>query len=216
MSGLRARNAAPAITDRAAFPVHRNRTVVIAVAEYRRVIVVELLQAEVADDATVVDAIVDVVNRAYTTAETELWRRPLPRTDAHETRTAIANREVAVARLDDAIVGSLFVRLLDRETGWFGALGVDPGFGGRGIGGRLVDFAEQRARAAGAHTMQLELLVPERSIAHTDRLASWYSALGYREVASRDLAELDPTCIDDALVEIRVSVMRKPLAQAAR
>ena len=86
-------------------------------------------------------------------------------------------------------------------------------FGGRGIGGRLVEFAEQRALAAGARTMQLELLVPDPSRSHhTDRLAAWYSALGYRETDSRELAELDPTCIDDALVEIRVSVMRKPLA----
>jgi GNAT superfamily N-acetyltransferase len=182
------------------------------VAEYRRVIVVELLPAEAADDVAVVDSIVDVVNRAYTTAEAELWRRPLPRTDADETRTAIANGEVAVARLDGAIVGSLFVRLLDVDTGWFGALGVDPTFGGRGIGGRLVEYAEQRALAAGARTMQLELLVPARPIAHTDRLEAWYSALGYRETESRELAELDPTCIDDALVEIRVSVMRKSLA----
>jgi GNAT superfamily N-acetyltransferase len=185
------------------------------VAEYRRVIAIELLPAEATDDPTVVDTIVDVVNRAYTTAETELWRRPLPRTDAREVRTAIGNGEVAVARLDGTIVGALFVRMLDRETGWFGAMGVDPEFGGRGIGGRMVEFAEQRARSGGARAMQLEMLVPARSIAHTDRLAAWYSALGYRETESRELAELDPTCIDDALVEIRVSVMRKTLAQSA-
>ncbi|HEX6658591.1 MAG TPA: GNAT family N-acetyltransferase [Ilumatobacter sp.] len=181
-------------------------------AEYRRVIAIELLPAEAADDPTVVDTVVDVVNRAYTTAESELWRRPLPRTNADETRTAIANEEVAVARLEGAIVGSLFVRLLDADTGWFGALGVDPAFDGHGIGGRLVEFAEHRALGAGAGTMQLELLVPIQSIAHTDRLAAWYSALGYRETDSRELAELDPTCIEDALVEIRVSVMRKSLA----
>jgi GNAT superfamily N-acetyltransferase len=181
------------------------------VAEYRRVIAIELLPAEAADDTSVVETIVDVVNRAYTTAETELWRRPLPRTDADETRTAIANGEVAVARIDGAIVGSLFVRLLDADTGWFGALGVDPVFGGHGIGGLLVEYAEQRAFAAGARMMQLELLVPIQSIAHTDRLAAWYAALGYRETESRELAELDPTCIDDALVEIRVSVMCKSL-----
>jgi hypothetical protein len=109
MSGRRSRRAAPAITDRAAFPVHRNRTDVIAVAEYRRVIALELLPAVAADDPTVVDTIVDVVNRAYMTAETELWRRPLPRTDSEQTRRAIASGEVAVARLDGAIVGSLLV-----------------------------------------------------------------------------------------------------------
>ena len=181
-------------------------------AEYRRVIAIDLLPAEAADDPRLVDTVVEVINRAYTTAEVGLWRRPLPRTDSGEVRTAISAGEVAAAQLDGAIVGALFVRLLDPETGWFGAMGVDPDFGGRGIGGRLVAFAEQRAAAAGARSMQLEMLVPARSIAHTDRLAAWYSTLGYREVGSRELAELDPSSVDDALVEIRVSVMRKPLA----
>jgi GNAT superfamily N-acetyltransferase len=182
------------------------------VAEYRRVIAVELLLPEAADDTTVVDTIVDVVNRAYTTAEFELWRRPLPRTDADETRAAIVNDEVAVARLDDVVVGSLFVRLLDPDTGWFGAMGVDPAFGGRGIASRLVAFAEQRARNAGANVMQIEVLVPARPVAHIERLLAWYSRLGYREFDSRELAELDPSSVEDALVEIRVAVMRKRLA----
>jgi len=182
------------------------------VAEYRRVIAIELLPVVASDDPGIVDTVVDVVNRAYTTAEVELWRRPLPRTNAGEVRTAIADGEVAVARLDGAIVGALFVRLLDSETGWFGAMGVDPEFGGRGIGGRLVAFAEQHAKAGGARSMQLEVLVPAGSIAHAERLAAWYSTLGYREVDSRQLADLDPSSVDDALVAIRVSVMRKPFA----
>jgi predicted FMN-binding regulatory protein PaiB len=73
------------------------------------VIALELLPAVAADDPTVVDTIVDVVNRAYMTAETELWRRPLPRTDSEQTLRAIVSGEVAVARLDGAIVGSLLV-----------------------------------------------------------------------------------------------------------
>ena len=180
-------------------------------AEYRRVIEISLLPAEAESDRAVVDTIVDVVNRAYTTAEAGLWRRPLPRTDNDEVRDQIANGAVVAARLDGAIVGSLFVRLLDPETGWFGAMGVDPAYGGQGIGGRLVEFAERQARSAGASTMQLELLVPAQSNAHTDRLAAWYGGLGYREVDSRDLAAFDPASVADALVEIRVSVMRKQL-----
>ena len=108
----------------------------------------------------------------------------MPRTDSGEVRTAISAGEVAAAQLDGAIVGALFVRLLDPETGWFGAMGVDPEFGGRGIGGRLVAFAEQRAAAAGARSMQLEMLVPARSIAHSLTGARRSSASGSRP--SRD------------------------------
>jgi len=184
----------------------------VAVPEFGVVIDVELLPADAADVPAVVGTVVDVVNLAYTTAEVELWRRPLPRTNQDEVRAAITAGETAVATLHGVIVGSLFVRLLDPDTGWFGALGVDPAVGGRGIGGRLVAFAEQRARAAGASEMQIEVLLPATYVAHSARLIDWYTALGYREVESRGLAEFDPSSVDDALVDIRVAVMRRPLA----
>jgi GNAT superfamily N-acetyltransferase len=176
------------------------------------VIDVELLNQDAADDTDLVDTVVRVVNRAYTTAEAQLWRRPLPRTNADEVRAAIRVGETAVARLDGVIVGSLFVRMLDADTGWFGALGVDPTVGGRGIGGRLVAFAERRAITLGASEMQIEVLLPTTAAAYSERLSGWYGLLGYRPVSSRELVDFDPDSVADALVDIRVVTMRKRLS----
>jgi GNAT superfamily N-acetyltransferase len=175
---------------------------------------VSLLDAGSADDANTVDQLVALVNRAYSEAERGIWTRDLDRTNPAEVATTISRRELAAATLDGRLVGSVFTRLLDDRTGWFGALAVDPGFGGRGVGRRLVEFCEQHALAGGAHAMQLELLVPDRPHAHTDRLAGWYTGLGYRHVEDRDLAELDPDSVAYAVVPIHVSVMRKSLDDA--
>jgi GNAT superfamily N-acetyltransferase len=98
------------------------------------------------------------------------------------------------------------------ETGWFGALAVSGSDGGRGVGSALVALAERRARSGGATTMQMELLGPEATHAHTDRLAAWYRRLGYREIERRDLADVDPAAVPFLAVPLAVAVMEKRLA----
>jgi GNAT superfamily N-acetyltransferase len=172
---------------------------------------VSLLAAGDADDAELVAALVGLVNRAYSEAERGIWTRDLDRTTPDEVATMISRRQLAASTLDGRLVGSVFTRLLDDRIGWFGALAVDPEFGGRGLGRHLVEFCEHHARRGGAHIMQLELLIPDRPHPHTDRLAAWYAGLGYRHVEDLDLAELDPDSVAYAVVPIGVSVMRKPL-----
>lgn len=173
---------------------------------------VELLPRCASGDRALVDEVVAVVNDAYVVAEEGLWRPGLTRTDPRQTAEAIERHEVAVAWLDDEVVGSVSSRLLDEQTGWFGALAARVDRGGRGIGRRLVTFAEDRMRAAGATTMQLELIVPSIPHPHTDRLARWYRSLGYRDIEHRTLAELDPPAVEYLLAPCTVAVMHKSLA----
>ena len=172
---------------------------------------VALLSAPDADRDTVA-TVVAIVNRAYDEAERGMWLAPIERTTAEDVATEVARQSVAVARSDGRLVGSVFTRLLDPATGWFGALGVDPDLGGQGIGAALVAFAEAEARANGASAMQLELLVPEGGHPHTDRLAAWYRRLGYRETSIVDLAEIDPASVPLLAGPCAVSIMRRPLA----
>jgi GNAT superfamily N-acetyltransferase len=109
-------------------------------------------------------------------------------------------------------VGSVQTRAIDGETAWFGGLAVEPARAGRGIGGALVRFAENRARTAGARTMELELLVPLDGHPHKELLAAWHGRLGYREVDCRALADEYPEVIPFLAVPAEISVMRKPLA----
>jgi GNAT superfamily N-acetyltransferase len=184
---------------------------------------IELVSPAKADDADAVDALVALVNRAYSTAERGLWDRDLPRTTADEVTSRITAGGLVAARLDGddgrvglgdggtAFVGAVFTSLIDPRTGWFGALSVTPECAGRGLGRQLVEYVEHRARVAGAATMQLELLVPADPHPHTSRLARWYAALGYRQVDELDLADLDPGSVIHAFSPIRVAVMQRPL-----
>jgi ribosomal protein S18 acetylase RimI-like enzyme len=172
---------------------------------------IEVLPAAAAEDAAVVAEVGELVNRAYQVAEQGLWTDGVARTTPTETADAVALEELAVVRDEGRLVGSIRTRQIDSETGWFGALAVDPAHGGHGIGGKLVRFAEDRAMSAGARMMQLELLVPREAHAHTQRLAAWYRRLGYRETERRDLAEVEPTAVPFLAAPLNVMVMRKPL-----
>jgi ribosomal protein S18 acetylase RimI-like enzyme len=156
---------------------------------------VRWLTAADADDPAVVARVVEVVNRAYALAEIDLWTKDIPRTDPDETARAIRDGQTAVAKTNGAIVGAIRARAIDARTWWFGALGVDPAYGGHGVGRALVDFVEDQAAASGARTMRLEVLAAEPPLEHLDRLARWYERRGYREVGRRRVAEAHP---DDA------------------
>ena len=173
---------------------------------------IEMLLPVAADDPELVADISALVNRAYEFAEEGLWHGGVARTTLPETYDAITAGEVVVARDDGRLVGSIRTRQLDSETGWFGVLAVDQTQGRRGIGGRLVAFAESRAMLAGASRMQLELLVPGQAHEHTDRLATWYGRLGYQETERRDLADVEPSAVSFLAIPCDVAVMRKQLA----
>ena len=172
---------------------------------------IDMLPAAAAEDAAVVAEVSALVNRAYQVAEQGLWTDGVARMTPTEAADAVVLGEMAVARKQGRLVGSIRTRQIDSETGWFGALAVDPAHGGHGIGGMLVGFAEGRAMSAGARTMQLELLVPLEAHAHTERLAAWYGRLGYRETERRDLAEVEPAAVPFLAVPLEVTVMRKRL-----
>ena len=172
---------------------------------------IAMLPAAAAEDVAVVAEVSALVNRAYQVAEQGLWTDGVARTTLSETADAVTLGELAVAREQGRLVGSVRTRQIDCETGWFGALAVDPAHGGHGIGAKLVGFAEGRAMSADARTMQLELLVPLKVHAHTERLAAWYRRLGYRETERLHLMEVEPTAVPFLAVPLEVTVMRKQL-----
>jgi GNAT superfamily N-acetyltransferase len=144
---------------------------------------VELLPASAGNDAALVDEITDLINRVYAEAEAGLWVEGAARTSAAELAGHIRAGQIAVARMDGQIVGSVRIQRLATGEGEFGALVSAPERRGLGIGGKLITFAERECRRHGATVMQLELLVP-RTWSHPTKefLAQWYTRLGYRKV----------------------------------
>jgi ribosomal protein S18 acetylase RimI-like enzyme len=132
-------------------------------------------------------AVTRLINAAYDAGETGIWQPGWTRTSQAETQELIAAGEIAVARTEDEVVGSVRVRKLDDETAELAMLSVDPQAFGTGAGRALLTFAEQHH---GTAFMQLELLVP-RGAPHPqkERLHAWYSRLGYRQISAREFDE---------------------------
>lgn len=169
-----------------------------------------MLAPDAGDDA--VAEVTDLVNRVYAAAEEGLWRDGALRTTAAETRDFIRGSEIAVARLDGPIVGSVRVQLLGAGVGEFGMLAADPGHRGAGIGRDLVRFAEQRSHERGCETMQLELLVP-RTWTHPAKkfLHGWYTRLGYRVVRTGSIDEQYPALAPQLATPCDYVIYHKPL-----
>jgi GNAT superfamily N-acetyltransferase len=154
---------------------------------------VALLAAAAAADADLVAQLTDLVNRVYATAEAGLWVDGATRTTPAEMAQLIAAGEIALARVDGDVVGSVRLRHLDSGAGELGMLVADPDRRNEGIGRDLVRFAEGLTRQRGLAVMQLELLVPREWTHPTKELLhAWYTRIGYRPVRTGCIDESHP------------------------
>lgn len=171
---------------------------------------IELLARDAGDGA--VAEVTDLVNRVYAVAEEGLWRDGAARTTPAETEAYIRGGEIAVARLDGRIVGSVRIQQLGGGVGEFGMLTADPDHRGVGIGRRLVEYAEQRSRGHGFDTMQLELLVP-KTWTHPVKqfLHDWYTRIGYRVFRTGSLDEQYPALAPQLATPCDYVIYRKKL-----
>jgi len=145
-----------------------------------------------AEDAELIARVTDVVNRAYSQAEADLWTKDIPRTVDADTAVRVRRGATVVARSDAAIIGAVRSRALDPATWWLGALGVDPSHAGLGVGSALVCFVEDHASAAGARAMRLDVLEADPPLEHLMRLTAWYEHRGYREIGRARVADRYP------------------------
>jgi len=137
--------------------------------------------------------IADLTHEVFAVAEDGLWVAGATRTTVDELAELTRAGEMAIARLDGAVVGSVRVQRLDDATGEFGMLAADPARRGLGVGTELVAFAERICRSDGVRVMQLELLVP-RDWTHPSKefLAQWYTRLGYGVARTGTIDEAYP------------------------
>ena len=144
---------------------------------------IRLEPASAAEDTVLINKLVALVNRVYAVAEDGLWADGTPRTTPAEMSELLAAEQVAVARVQDRIVGAVRIQPMGSGAGEFGMLVADPAHRGTGIGRELVRFAERWTREQGRDTVQLEVLTP-RNWSHPSKefLKAWYTRIGYRPV----------------------------------
>jgi GNAT superfamily N-acetyltransferase len=154
---------------------------------------IEMLGAEDSRDPRLVGQLADLINRVYAVAEAGLWIDGATRTTANEMAELIAAGEIAVARGDGEIVGSVRIRDVADDASEFGMLVAAFEQRRTGVGRALVEFAERRTRERGRRAMQLELLVP-REWQHPSKefLKKWYGRIGYRLIRTGGMADAYP------------------------
>jgi GNAT superfamily N-acetyltransferase len=153
-----------------------------------------------------------LINRVYDAAESGMWKRQGVRTTPDRVRELLKNKRLILAELDDEIVGSVNVNLLDDAVAEFGMLVADPDRRGVGIGSLLVQAAEEWARSMNRRTMRLELLTP-RSWSHPSKefLKAWYARIGYVPQFTEPLEKTHPELVRELATDCDFTVWHKPL-----
>ncbi|KAL4731862.1 hypothetical protein ACLX1H_000857 [Fusarium chlamydosporum] len=162
-------------------------------------IIVQVPPVNDADDETLITTLADIVNTAYTIAESDIFTPSYKRTSAPEIAKFICNNQLAVAYLTSTNepVGCVFIKLLTPTLGEFGMLALDSKYQGTGLGRQLAVFAEDECRRRGCTVMQLEILVP--STFHHEgkaRLLGWYMRMGYKLVKLGDFGQDYPELVN--------------------
>jgi GNAT superfamily N-acetyltransferase len=167
-------------------------------------------EADLADKT--VGHLADLINRVYDAAESGMWKRRGVRTTPEKVRELLKTKRLILAELDDEIVGSVNVNLLDDAVAEFGMLVADPDRRGLGIGTMLVHSAEEWARSMNRRTMRLELLTP-RSWSHPSKefLKAWYSRIGYEPQFTEPLEKTHPELVRELATDCDFTVWHKRL-----
>lgn len=118
-----------------------------------------------------VDMMVAVINAAFV-VEAPIIRGP--RTDAADVSARLASGEFLLLEEEGAPIGCVYLEHAGPRA-FFGMLAVDPGRQQGGLGRRLVEAAEARARAYGCTFMEIKI------VSVREELFPYYRRLGYAE-----------------------------------
>jgi ribosomal protein S18 acetylase RimI-like enzyme len=124
-------------------------------------------------------AIVALTNEAYAPYVPLLGRKPLPMTTDY--REMVVDHSVWVSSLPGALAGVL-VLVLEPDAMLVYSVAVSPSYQRRGLGHRLLMWAEKQAMSEGRPLLRLYT-----NARMTENIA-WYERLGYAEVRRETFA----------------------------
>lgn len=109
-----------------------------------------------------------------------LWERVFGYDQPHNAPAVVIDRKLAMndgllfVALADARVAGTIMAGYDGHRGWLYSVAVDPAHRSRGLGARLVRYAEQALAALGCVKINLQI------IADNEAVAAFYESIGYR------------------------------------
>ena len=124
------------------------------------------------------EAISALVNAAF---KVERFFIDRDRIDPGKVREMLCNGKYLLAEDSGALIACVYVELRGQRA-YFGLLGVDPMRQGQGLGRKMVEEAEDYARAAGCEFMDL------RIVNLRTELPPFYRRLGYVETGTEPFA----------------------------
>jgi len=119
-------------------------------------------------------ALIEVINAAY---EVERFFKNRDRLNLQEAEVYFEKGTFLIAEDGSRLAGTVYVKL-NEERALFGLLSVDPSKQSKGLGRKLVNAAEDYARAANCHFMDLEV------VNLRTELPPFYRKLGYKETGT--------------------------------
>ncbi|HUA60132.1 MAG TPA: GNAT family N-acetyltransferase [Verrucomicrobiae bacterium] len=138
------------------------------------------IRRAVAADAA---ALTDLINRAFRVEEFFVYgdRITLPEVEAF-----LERGEFLAIDAEQGLVGCVYLEIRS-ERAYFGLLSIDPARQRAGIGRRLIEAAEARARERGCAYMDLQI------VNLREELPEFYERLGYRVTGEAPFPEHVPT-----------------------
>jgi len=120
------------------------------------------------------DALAGLINRAFAV---ERFFIDGNRISPEKVRELFGTGDFLVAEDGNALVGCVYVEVRG-DRGYVGLLSIDPARQRSGLGSRLMAAAEDHARKAGCHAMDLRVVNLRRE------LPGFYRRLGYAETGT--------------------------------
>lgn len=135
----------------------------------------------------------EIMRDAYASTESEIWGENYIRLSQEEYFELLAGDQVLVAKWNGEIAGCIYFYQKDENSFGFGLLGTHIEFTKRGIGRALIQAVEDRAEAANARSINIEILrVRGMDVPCKIVLRKWYEAMGYNYTHSEDFANIKP------------------------
>lgn len=154
-----------------------------------------------------INRLFEIMIHAYAETESEIWGENYMRLSYDEFIEIIEKKQLFVAYLENLVVGSIRVYPLSGMKYAFGLLSADFAQSGKGIGKSLIQTIENYAKVQGATIMELEILRPaEFNSPFKDRLANWYTGMGYKFIETVNFDIVEPNRIEKEATMVNRSV----------
>jgi N-acetylglutamate synthase-like GNAT family acetyltransferase len=112
-----------------------------------------------------------LINRAF---RVEDFFKYEDRMDRAELNECFKSGEFLLAEEEGKLVGCIYLEI-EGDRGYFGTLSIQPELQGKGLGKRLMQEAETRAKLAGCHFMDIQIVNVR------EELPGYYGKYGYKQ-----------------------------------